>query len=145
MEAKTIQSFNRVGSTKNWAHHGRPKKLGAHAQRHIQMFSLWNRHLSAASIATKIEGVGGQSVSAQTLRPFTTEACCHLDRLSSFPIHIPAVAAETLSWEGHGSPLLLPLLLSLCECCFVLTHTPPGRGADLMGEERESSVCFRSV
>ena len=46
--AKTIQRFNRTGSTQNRPRHGRPKKLSAHAQRHIQRLCLGNRR--AASI-----------------------------------------------------------------------------------------------
>ncbi len=46
--AKTIQQFNRTGSTQNRPCHGRPK--------------------SAANIAAEVEGVGGQPVSAQTIR-----------------------------------------------------------------------------
>ncbi len=34
--AKTIQRFNRTGSTQNRPRHGRPKKLSARAQRHIR-------------------------------------------------------------------------------------------------------------
>ncbi|CAI9611732.1 unnamed protein product [Staurois parvus] len=34
--AKTIQWFNRTGSTQNRPRHGRPKELSAHAQRHIR-------------------------------------------------------------------------------------------------------------
>ncbi len=41
--AKTIQLFNRTGSTQNRPHHGRPKKLSARAQRHIQRLCLGNR------------------------------------------------------------------------------------------------------
>ncbi len=59
--AKTIQRFNRTGST-------RPKKLSARAQHHIQRLCLGNRRMSAASIAAEVEGVGGQPVSAQTIR-----------------------------------------------------------------------------
>ncbi len=67
--AKTIQWFNRTGSTQNRPRHGRPKKLSARAQRHIQMLCLGNRRMSAASIAAEVEGVvGGQPVSAQTIR-----------------------------------------------------------------------------
>ncbi len=40
--AKTIQQFNRTGSTQNRPHHGRPKKLSACAQRHIQRLCLEN-------------------------------------------------------------------------------------------------------
>ncbi len=68
MVAKTIQRFNRTGSTQNRPRHGRPKKLSARAQRHIQRLCLGNRRMSAASIAAEIEGVGGQPVSAQTIR-----------------------------------------------------------------------------
>ncbi len=56
--AKTIQWFNRTGST---------KKLSAHAQRHTQRLSLGNRHRSSASIATEFEGVG---ISLSVLRPY---------------------------------------------------------------------------
>ncbi|XP_048103602.1 gelsolin-related protein of 125 kDa-like isoform X2 [Alosa alosa] len=66
--AKTIQRFNRTGSIQNRPRHGRPKKLSACAQRHIQRLSLENRRMSAASIAAEVEGVGGQPVSAQTIR-----------------------------------------------------------------------------
>ncbi len=66
-EAKTIQRFNRTSSTQNRPHHGRPKKLSAHAQHHIQRLCLGNRHMSAASIAAEIEGVG---VSLSVLRPY---------------------------------------------------------------------------
>ncbi len=61
-------SFNRTGSTQNRPRHGRPKKLSARAQRHIQRLCLGNRRMSAASIAAEVEGVGGQRVSAQTIR-----------------------------------------------------------------------------
>ncbi len=59
--AKTIQRFNRTGSTQNRPCHGRPKKLSAHAQRHIQKLCLGNRCMSAASIAAEVEGVGGSA------------------------------------------------------------------------------------
>ncbi len=42
--AKTIQRFNRTGSTQNRPRHGRSKKLSARAQRHIQRLCLGNRH-----------------------------------------------------------------------------------------------------
>ncbi len=57
--AKTIQRFNRTGSTQNRPRHGRPKKLSARAQRHIQRLCLGNRLMSAASIAAEVEGIGG--------------------------------------------------------------------------------------
>ncbi len=70
--AKTIQRFNRTGSTQNRPRHGRPKKLSPklspRAQHHIQTLCLVNRCMSAASIAAEVEGVGGQPVSAQTIR-----------------------------------------------------------------------------
>ncbi len=67
MVAKTKQRFNRSGSTQNRPRHGRPKKLSARAQRHIQRLCLGIRHMSAVSIAAEVEGVGGQAVSAQTI------------------------------------------------------------------------------
>ncbi|KAL7842534.1 hypothetical protein SRHO_G00242230 [Serrasalmus rhombeus] len=66
--AKIIQRFKRAGSTQNRPRVGRPKKLSARAQRHIQMLSLKDRHRSAVSIAAEIEEVGGQPASAQTIR-----------------------------------------------------------------------------
>ncbi len=65
---KTIQWFIRTGSTQNRHRHGRPKKLSAHAQRHIQRLCLGNRRISGASISAEVEGVEGQPVSAQTMR-----------------------------------------------------------------------------
>ncbi len=65
---KTIQWFNRTGSTQNRPCRGRLKKLSARAQRHIERLCLGNRCMSAASIAAEVEGVGGQPVSAQNIR-----------------------------------------------------------------------------
>ena len=62
--AKTIQRFKRAGSTRNRPRVGRPKKLSARAERHIQMLSLEDRCRSAVSIAAEIEEVGGQPVRA---------------------------------------------------------------------------------
>ncbi len=59
--AKTIQWFNRTSSTQNRPRHGRPKKLSARAQRHIQRLCLGNRRMTAASIAAEVEGVGGSA------------------------------------------------------------------------------------
>ncbi|CAI9622457.1 unnamed protein product [Staurois parvus] len=57
--AKTIQRFNRTGSTQNRPRHGRPKKLSARAQRHIQKLFLGNRRMSTASIAAeRLKGWG---------------------------------------------------------------------------------------
>ncbi len=75
--AKTIQRFNRTGSTQNRPRHGRPKKLSARAQRHIQRLCLGNRRMSAASIAAEVGGVGGQPVSAQTIRRTLHEIGLH--------------------------------------------------------------------
>ncbi|CAI9597395.1 unnamed protein product, partial [Staurois parvus] len=61
MVAKTIQRFNKTGSTQNRPRHGRPKELNALAQCHIQRLSLGNRRRSAASIAAEVEGVGGSA------------------------------------------------------------------------------------
>ncbi len=44
--AKTIQRFNRTGSTQNRPRHDRPKKLSARAQHHIQRLCLGNRRMS---------------------------------------------------------------------------------------------------
>ncbi len=57
MVVKTKQRFNRKGSTQNRPRHGRPKKLSARAQRHMQRLCLGNRCMSAASIAAEVEGV----------------------------------------------------------------------------------------
>ncbi len=65
---KTLQRFNRTGSTQNRPCHGRPKKLSARAQRYIQRLCLGNRRMSAASIAAEVEGGGGVSLSV--LRPY---------------------------------------------------------------------------
>ncbi len=59
--AKTKQRFNRTGSTQNRPRHGRPKKLSARAQHHVQRLCLGNRRMSAASIAAEVEGVGGSA------------------------------------------------------------------------------------
>ncbi len=69
--AKTIQRFNRTGSTQNRPRHGRPKKLSARAQRHIQRLCLGNRHMSAASIAAEVEGVGGSACQCSNHTPHT--------------------------------------------------------------------------
>ncbi len=75
--AKTIQWFNRTGSTQNRPRYGRPKKLSALAQRHMQRLCFGNRRMSAASIAAEVEGVGGQPVSAQTIRRTLHQICLH--------------------------------------------------------------------
>ncbi len=83
MVAKAIQRFNRTGSTQNRPCHGQTKQLSAHAQWHIQRLCLGNRCMSAASIAAEVEGVGGQPVSAQTIRHTLHQIGlhgCHLRR-----------------------------------------------------------------
>ncbi len=80
--AKTIQRFNRTGSTQNRPRHGRPKKLSARAQRHIQRLCLGNRRMSAASVAAEVEGVGGVSLSV--LRPYATH-CIKLACMAVVP------------------------------------------------------------
>ena len=84
--AKTIQRFNWTGSTQNRPRHGRPKKLSARAQRHIQRLSLGNRRMSAASIAAEVEGVGGQPVSAQTIRRTLHQIGLHVCRPRRKPL-----------------------------------------------------------
>ncbi len=69
--AKTIQRFNRTGSTQNKPRHGRPKKLSARAQRHIQRLCLGNRRMSAASIVAEVEGVGGSACQCSDHTPHT--------------------------------------------------------------------------
>ena len=66
--AKISRRFKRAWSTWNRPRVGRPKKLSARAERHIQMLSLRDRCRSAVSIAAEIEEVGGQPVIAQTIR-----------------------------------------------------------------------------
>ena len=56
--AKIIQRFKRAGSTQKKPRVGRPKKLSARAECHIQMLSLKDRHRSPVSIAAEIEEVG---------------------------------------------------------------------------------------
>ncbi len=69
--AKTIQRFNRTGSTQNRPRHGRPKKLSERAQHHIQRLCLGNRCMSAASIAAEVEGVGGSACQCSDHTPHT--------------------------------------------------------------------------
>ncbi len=69
--AKTILQFNRTGSTQNRPRHVGPKKLSTRAQRHIQRLWLVNRRMSAASIAAKVEGVGGSSCQCSDHTPYT--------------------------------------------------------------------------
>ncbi|CAI9579948.1 unnamed protein product, partial [Staurois parvus] len=68
MVAKTIQRFNRTGSTQNKPRHGRPKKLSARAQRHIQRLSLGNGRRVLPALLQRLKAWG---VSLSVLRP-----CC---------------------------------------------------------------------
>ncbi len=94
MVDKSIQRFNRTGSTQNRPHHGRPKKLSARVQRHIQRLCLRNRSMSAASIAAEVEGVGGQPVSAKTIRrtlhQIGLHGCCPRRKSLLKMMHKPA-------------------------------------------------------
>ncbi len=69
--AKTIQWFNRTGSTQNRPGHGRPNKLSARAQHHIQRLCLGNRRMSTASIAAEVEGAGGSVCQCSDHTPHT--------------------------------------------------------------------------
>ena len=73
---KIIQHFKSVGSTQNRPRVGRPKKLSAHAEHHVQMLSLKDRCRSPVNI----EEVGGQPVSTQTICHTLHQIgvhCCH--------------------------------------------------------------------
>ena len=59
--AKIIQRFKRAVSTQNRLRVGRPEKLIARAERHIQILSLKDRRRSPVSIAAEIEEVGGSA------------------------------------------------------------------------------------
>ena len=66
--AKIIQRLKRVGFTQNRPRVGRSKNLSTRTERHIQMLSLKDQRRSAVSIVAEIAEVGGQPVSAQTIR-----------------------------------------------------------------------------
>ncbi len=68
---KTIQRFNRTGSTQNRPRHGRPKKLSARAQRHIQRLCLGNRRMSAAEVEGGMGGGGGSACQCSDHTPHT--------------------------------------------------------------------------
>ncbi len=94
--AKTIQRFNRTGSTPKRPRHGRPKKLSARAQSHIQRLYLGNRHMSAAIIAAEVEGVEDQPVSAQTIRHTLHQIVLHGCRLRRKPLQKMMYKNESL-------------------------------------------------
>ncbi len=66
--AKPIQRFNRRGSTQNRPRHGRPKKLSACAQRHIQRLCLGIDVWVLPALLQRLKGWG---VSLSVLRPYT--------------------------------------------------------------------------
>ena len=70
--AKIIQHFKRAGSTQNRPRVGRPKKLNACAEHHIQMLSLKDWRRSAVGISAEIEEVGGVS---HTLHQIGVHGC----------------------------------------------------------------------
>ncbi len=67
MVAKIIQRFNRTGSAQNRPRHGRPKKLSAHAQCHIQRLCLGNRVWVLPALLQRLKGWG---VSLSVIRPY---------------------------------------------------------------------------
>ncbi len=86
--AKTIQWFNRGGFTQNRPRHGRPKKLSAHAQHHIQRLCLGNRRMSAASIAAEgWRGEGGAYYSAYNAYYSAQKICCTLHQIGLHGCH----------------------------------------------------------
>ncbi len=92
--AKTIQQFNRTGSTQNRPLHGRPKKLSARAQRHIQRLCLGNRHMSAVSIAAEVEG-GGSACQCSDHTPHTS---------SNWSAWLPSQKEASSKDEAQESP-----------------------------------------
>ncbi len=66
--AKTIQRFNRTGSTQNRPRHGRPKKFSARAQRHIQRLCLGIDVRVLPALLQRLKRWGAQPVNAQTIR-----------------------------------------------------------------------------
>ncbi len=90
--AKTIQWFNRKGSTQNKPRHGRPKNLSACAQRHIRRLCLRNRCMSAASIAAEVEGGGGGG-----------SACPYSDHT----LHITSNWSTWLSFQKEDFPKMM--------------------------------------
>ena len=74
--AKIIQRLKRAGSTQNRPRVGRPKKLSARAECHIQMLSLKDRRRSPVSIAAEIEEVGGLACSCSDHTPHSISNWC---------------------------------------------------------------------
>ncbi len=65
--AKTILRFNRTGYTQNRPRNGRPKKLSAHAQRHIQRLCLGIDVWVLPALLQRLKGWG---VRLSVLRPY---------------------------------------------------------------------------
>ncbi len=79
--AKTIQRFNRTGSTQNRPRQGRPKKLSARAQRHIQRLCLGNRRIST-------DGMKFHPICAPDLNDSSNDmwgVCCYFTKWSGAP------------------------------------------------------------
>ncbi len=108
MVAKNIQWFNRTGYTQNRPRHGRPKKLSARAQCHIQRLCLGNRCMSAASIAAEVEGVGGQPVNAQTIRRTLHQIALHgcLTRRKPFLKMMHKIARKELAEDKQRTRII---------------------------------------
>ena len=85
MLAKTIQWLKSTGSTQNRLRCGWPKEFSAHAQRHIQRLSLENKHMSAASIAAEVEGVGSASQCSGHKTPANPAHCIILVCMAVIP------------------------------------------------------------
>ncbi len=67
--AKTIQRFNRTGSTQNRPRHGRPKKVEVHVLSVISRGCVWEIDVWVLpALLQRLKGWGGQPVSAQTIR-----------------------------------------------------------------------------
>ncbi len=66
--ARVIQRFSKTGFTRNRPRKGQSKKLSPCAVRQVQKLASKNRCMCAASIALEVAKVGGQLVSAQTVR-----------------------------------------------------------------------------
>ncbi len=124
--AKTIQRFNKTGSTQNRPRHGQPKKLSARAQSHIQRLCLGNRRMSAASIAAEVEGVGGQPVNDHTpwpyacqwpysgLRPYAAH-CIKLVCMAVIPEGRITGTCPVVWWDQEKT-YLVQMVSSVCGC-----------------------------
>ena len=119
--AKIIQRFKRAGSTQNRPRVCCPKKVSA---RHIQMLSLKDRRRSAVTIAAEIEEVGGQSVSAQTIRRTLHQIGAHGYHPKRNPLlkTIHKKAANSLLKTCQQSTWITGTM-SFCQCCPMKRYT----------------------